>query len=206
MIHETIKQLAVDINSLSPHPRNIRQGDVGAISESLKNNGQYRPIVVQKSTNQILAGNHTWQAAKSLGWKKIAATFIDVDDDRALRILLVDNKTNDLASYDENELADLLQELSASEQGLLGTNFDGDELDDLLFKLQGTVGMVSEGYSISDLTDKYLQNEIKNLSLPYEKEQIEEIKKRLTTLMDKMNLNSFSEVVWQLVENDYENN
>jgi hypothetical protein len=204
MIHSAINKLAVDIDSLVPHPRNVREGDVGAISESLKHNGQYRPIVVQKSTNHILAGNHTWKAAKALGWDKIAVTYVDVDDERSLRILLADNKTNDLASYDENQLAELLQELAGSEESLSGTNFDGDDLDDLLFKLQGTAGMVADGFSITDLTDKYLQNEIKNLSLPYEKEQIEEIKKRLTQLMDLMQVESFSEVVWQLVENRYE--
>jgi hypothetical protein len=50
---------------------NVRQGDIGAISESLKAHGQYRPIVVDKRTNRILAGNHTWKAAKSLGWTQI---------------------------------------------------------------------------------------------------------------------------------------
>jgi hypothetical protein len=138
MIHKDIQKLSVDIESLIPHPRNVRQGDVGAISQSLEHNGQYRPIVVQKTTNHILAGNHTWKAAQALGWKKIAVTFVDVDDERALRILLADNKTNDLATYDDNQLAGLLQELSETEQGLLGTVFDGDDLDQLLADLENT--------------------------------------------------------------------
>jgi hypothetical protein len=36
MIHDELTQLTVAIDSVKNHPRNIRQGDVGAISQSLK--------------------------------------------------------------------------------------------------------------------------------------------------------------------------
>lgn len=127
------EQIAID--DLMPHPANVRQGDVGAISESLRVHGQYRPIVVQRNTRHILAGNHTWRAAKALGWKHIAATILDVDDDQALRILLVDNRSNDIATYDDSGLADLLQQLAATERQLEGTGFDLDDLDLLLSDL-----------------------------------------------------------------------
>jgi ParB-like chromosome segregation protein Spo0J len=99
----------VALNTLTLHPKNVRQGDVGAIVESLNLHGQYRPIVAQKSTGYILAGNHTWKAASALGWKEIAVTYVDVDDDQAARILLVDNRANDLATYDDVSLANLLR-------------------------------------------------------------------------------------------------
>jgi hypothetical protein len=131
-----IEFATVDIGTVQPHPKNVRQGDIGAISESLKAHGQYRPIVVDRRTNQILAGNHTWRAAKSLGWSQIAVGFIETkDDDDATRILLADNRTTDLASYDDAGLADLLKELIASDEGLEGTLFDGDALDQLLMDL-----------------------------------------------------------------------
>ena len=123
----------IHIGTIQPHPKNARQGDIGAISESLKAHGQYRPIVVDKRTNLILAGNHTWSAAKSLGWTEIAVGYIETkDDDDALRILLADNKSNDLASYDESGLIDLLKQLVTTDEGLMGTLFDGDELDQLI--------------------------------------------------------------------------
>jgi ParB-like chromosome segregation protein Spo0J len=131
MIREELQHLAIDIDQLHPHPRNVRQGDVGAISESLRIHGQYRTIVYQQSSNRILAGNHTWKAAKALGWKQIAATPIICDDDQALRILIADNKANDLATYDEPELTELLKELAATSNELEGTLFDLQELDDL---------------------------------------------------------------------------
>lgn len=138
MIREELAYLTVPIDEVSNHPRNVRQGDVGAIAESLKEHGQYRPIVVQRSTGYVLAGNHTLKAAKALGWKKVAVTYVECDDERALRILLADNRTNDLATYDDGALAELLKELTESETGLAGTMYDGDALDQLLSDLAET--------------------------------------------------------------------
>jgi hypothetical protein len=127
---------SVSIDDVQPHPKNVRQGDIGAISESLTAHGQYRAIVVQKSTGHILAGNHTWKAAKALNWKQIEAHMIDCDDDRAMRIMLADNRANDLASYDDAALAELLKELNATDLGLDGTMFDGDALDRLVADIE----------------------------------------------------------------------
>jgi DNA modification methylase len=132
MIRKELEHLAINIDDIHTHPANVRQGDVGAICESLKAHGQYRAIVFQQSTRRILAGNHTWKAAKALGWTQIAATPVICDDQQALRILLADNKANDLASYDEPELIELLKQLADTDEGLLGTLFDEDELDSLI--------------------------------------------------------------------------
>ena len=132
----------VPIERLKPYEKNPRKGNVKAIAESLATNKQYRPIVVQKSTRKILAGNHTWLAAKSLGWDKVAAVLIDVDSEAAKRIVLADNRTNDLAEYDDAILAELLQSLDSTEgtgysetdvQAILNTVMDSvDEIDDQL--------------------------------------------------------------------------
>jgi hypothetical protein len=53
----------VPVDSLETHPRNVNQGDIGAIYESIGANGFYGAIVAQKSTGRILAGNHRNQAA-----------------------------------------------------------------------------------------------------------------------------------------------
>jgi site-specific DNA-methyltransferase (adenine-specific) len=132
VIRKEISDLAVPITDIQPHPNNVRQGDVGAITESLKQHGQYRPIVVQKSTGYILAGNHTYKAAKALKWKQIAATYVDCDDDQATRILLMDNRANDLAAYDDGALAEMLKQLMETEDQLAGTGFDPDDLQQIL--------------------------------------------------------------------------
>lgn len=155
--------------------------------------------MVQQSTGFILAGNHTYKAAVALKWKEVAATFVDVDDEQALRILLVDNRANDLAMYDDAALAEVLKYLDSTATGLVGTLFDGDDLDDLVFKLEGSLGFVADGLSAVDLKDSYDNQEIRNLSLPYDRDQIETIKQRLADLMKKTGAPSFSDVVWNLV-------
>jgi DNA modification methylase len=121
----------VPIDDLVPFPGNPRRGNVAAIKHSLEQNGQYRPIVVRRQTMEVLAGNHTMQAAKELGWTEIAVTFVDCDEEQAKRIALVDNRTNDLATYDDAELAALLTELPSLE----GTGYDQAALDELLDSL-----------------------------------------------------------------------
>lgn len=129
------EQQLVPVGSLLLHPDNVRQGDVGAISVSLQAHGQYRPIVVQQSTGYVLAGNHTLKAATTLGWTEIAVTYVDVTDDEARRILLVDNRSNDLASYDDQGLSDFLTELIESPLGLTGTGYEPEDLDDMIAAL-----------------------------------------------------------------------
>jgi hypothetical protein len=130
-IAPNLQDLLIDVKELTEYPDNTRQGDVGAIVTSLQENGQYRPIVVNKRTMQILAGNHTYQAAVHLNWEKIAVTFVDVDEDTAKRIVLIDNRTNDLADYDYPALVEQLKELTETEKSLVGTGFNLDDLDDL---------------------------------------------------------------------------
>jgi hypothetical protein len=199
-----MEQLTIEIDAVTPHPRNVREGDIGAISESLKANGQYKPIVYQPSTGHILAGNHTWKAAKALGWKTIGATAFDCTDEQALRILIADNRASDLATYNDKELFDVLQELADSVEGLQGTLYDGDELDDLAYRLQGSQGFVAEGLTLGELKDNYENNDVRNLSLPYDREKIELIKQRLETVRKKMDVETFSDVVWNLVEKQYD--
>jgi ParB-like chromosome segregation protein Spo0J len=127
----SIEELKVPIAALRPYPQNPRLGDVEAIKRSLQRNGQYRAIVVNRRTMEVLAGNHTVRAAEGLGWREIAATFVEVDDEQARRIMLVDNRTSDLAGYDLEGLAELLSELP----DLDGTGYDRRALDALLDEL-----------------------------------------------------------------------
>ena len=123
----------VAVSKLHLHPDNPRQGDVGAIVESIEANGWYGTLVAQKSTGRVLAGNHRLQAAQALDMKEVPVYWVDVEDNEAQRILLAHNRTSDLATYDDNILADLLKDMALNqENGLTGTGYDGDDLDDLL--------------------------------------------------------------------------
>lgn len=131
-----LQTVRVPVGDLVPYPGNSRQGDVGAVCQSLEAHGQFRPLVVQRSTMQVLAGNHTLEAARQLKWPEVAVHLLDVDDEQARRINLIDNRTSDLATNDDAALAELLQSLVDTDAGLDGTGFDGDDLDDLMASLE----------------------------------------------------------------------
>lgn len=140
MIPDTLNALVVPIDGLHVYPGNPRRGRLDVLKASLERHGQYRPIVVNSRTMQVLAGNHTMMAARELGWSELAATFVDVDDDTAARIVLVDNRASDLATDDDDELAALLSHLADSEAGLDGTGYGDDDLRQLLDQLSGAEG------------------------------------------------------------------
>ena len=133
----TVEQVPID--SVTEHPQNARRGDVDAIATSLQIHGQYAPIVVQKSTGHVLKGNHTLRAARELAWDTIAAVFVDVDDDRATRIMLIDNATSDVSDYDAPALQELIDQL---EGDLQGTGYDEASIDELLRTLVGELPKV----------------------------------------------------------------
>lgn len=145
----TIEHVSPEV--LTQHPENPRRGNVEIIAESLLANGQYKPLVVSKRTNHVLAGNHTLQAIELIatGWRpagwseedellaeariaelaSVAITVIDVDAEGERRVLAVDNRSSDLGSYDNAALVALLDSLGALE----GSGYTDDDLDTLRF-------------------------------------------------------------------------
>ncbi|HCG3003807.1 TPA: ParB N-terminal domain-containing protein, partial [Corynebacterium striatum] len=98
------------ISQLKFYPGNARRGDIDLIAESLQRLGQYKPVVVNTGgkcpelADTILAGNHTVMAAQRLGWDSVDVHLVDLDADTAKRVVIVDNKANDEATYEVEEL------------------------------------------------------------------------------------------------------
>lgn len=136
-IRPELERLAKPIKSMEPHPRNPRKGNVDGIAESLERFGQMRPILLQKETGYVVAGNHTRYAAMKLGWTHIAAVEVKMDDETALSYLLADNRWSDVATNDDEALLEILNELEAMGH-LAGTGYsetDVDELEKMLEEL-----------------------------------------------------------------------
>ncbi len=121
----------VPVGALKHHPRNPNVGAMREINESVAANGFYGAIVAQRSTSYVLAGNHRLRAAKANGIAEVPVTWVDCDDDEALRILLADNRLARLAHYDEGVLSSVLAEMAESAAGLRGTGFDAAALASL---------------------------------------------------------------------------
>jgi hypothetical protein len=121
-------QAGVPVTELRYYPGNARRGNVQAVAESLRVNGQFRPLLVQESTGYVLGGNHTLQAGREvLGYERMDVTWIDCDDATARRILLADNKTGDASTYDDEALLALLQQ----DEDLNGTGWAVEEREQL---------------------------------------------------------------------------
>ena len=135
VISQEYEQVSVDL--IKPHDRNVNQGDTGKIYQSITDNGFYGACIVQRSSRRILAGSHRWGAAKQAGMPAVPVIWADVDDDAALRIMLSDNATARAGNDNPAALAELLAELAATDKGLLGTAFSGDDLDQLISDLAG---------------------------------------------------------------------
>jgi hypothetical protein len=124
--------VVVDVEEISQHPDNANNGDVDAIEESIEVNGFFAPILVQRSTGHILVGNHRYLAAYRLGARQVPVIYLDVDAERAKRIMLADNRTARLGHDDEALLADALRDLYATDVGLAGTGYGSEDFEKLL--------------------------------------------------------------------------
>lgn len=135
MIVAALSALAVPIDSIKPDPQNVRrhpEPNRQAIKKSLQGFQQRKPIVVNKRTMIIEAGNGLWQEMKSLGAKEIAAVFVDDTDEQAKAYGIMDNRSAELAEWDIPALKDVLQDLDNGSLDMDLTGFDSKALEDLM--------------------------------------------------------------------------
>jgi hypothetical protein len=159
-IHESLLSLAVDIDTLIPLDNNPRRGDVAAIMSSYKEFGQIKPIVIRPNddgTATVIAGNHQLQAAKQLGWNKIAAVPYDVDGERAIAFAIADNRTMELGYTEPEllnevilELADVYPELMT---GLGWDEFSTAEIEQKVIRQDNRVIEPGAGFVPPVITD-----------------------------------------------------
>jgi len=125
----------IDITQLSSDPANARkhsQRNIEAIASSLRRFGQQKPIVVDKS-NVVRAGNGTLEAARHLGWDQIDVVFTTLESSEATAFAIADNRTAELAEWNDDVLAASLQGLDEELQAAAG--YEGKELEQILSTL-----------------------------------------------------------------------
>lgn len=132
-ITEQLQPLAISIDMLHPDPSNARrhgEKNIEAIKSSLSMFGQRKPVVVQRNGMIVRAGNGTLAAAKALGWKEIAAVVIDDDSATAVQFAIADNRTGELAEWDDETLATLLDGMDEETRNSLA--FDEKDLREIM--------------------------------------------------------------------------
>lgn len=131
-IHPQLAGLAMPVEALTPDPKNARKHDqrnVDAIADSLREHGQRKPIVAQKVGERLVvrAGNGTLEAARKLGWERLAVLVVDEGDREATRYALRDNRTAELAEWDDEALRQALRECAESEAEIAALGWNPDE-------------------------------------------------------------------------------
>lgn len=120
-IIEQLWPLVVPIGDLILDPQNARQHgkkNIGAIVESLRRYKQREPIVVNKPTGIVLAGNGRVLAARELGWEYLAVVYAEDDEKDARGFALADNRTAELAEWDGEKLQETIRVLREDDEAL----------------------------------------------------------------------------------------
>lgn len=127
----------VKIDALDLDPKNARKHDdknLKAIADSLQQFGQRKPIVVWGKT--VVAGNGTLVAARSLGWSEISVVYVPEgwSADQVKAYALADNRSAELAEWDDKVLASQLLELDEAgfDISTLGFELPVAELTDVV--------------------------------------------------------------------------
>jgi DNA modification methylase len=133
----SMKAELVPIDSISLDPANLRrhpERNLSSIVASLKRFGQQRPILVD-AAGIVRAGNGTLMAAKQLGYKEIEIVRSGLEGSEATAYAIADNRTAELAEWDDDALAETLSALQIEDEELFeATGFDATELDAMVLR------------------------------------------------------------------------
>lgn len=106
----------ISINKIDPSPHQARTelGNIEELMASIKEKGILQPIIVREKNNrfEIIAGERRCIAAKNVGLKDIACIEMNVSDNEAMELALIENlQRKDLSVFEEadglNALADM---------------------------------------------------------------------------------------------------
>lgn len=136
MTTEYIETRMIPLAELTAFPGNARRGNRKKLLESLEANGQYRSLNVRLKDDGdlvVLCGNNTLEALEARGDEAARCEIVRCDDQTALRVNLVDNKSNDEATYDDEARARIILLLDGE---LSGSGYDEDEVDALVARFE----------------------------------------------------------------------
>lgn len=144
----------VALGHIHENPDNPRRNDeaVPAVAESIRRFGFNSPILVD-GDGQIIAGHTRFKAAQVLGLGSVPVirlTHLSAAEARAFNI--ADNKTAEIAQWDEYKLLEIVQQLQAEDGTLLpALGFSGTELSELVAKLGDPSATMAE--ALAELPD-----------------------------------------------------
>lgn len=126
----------IKITELKPseyNPRKISKEERSKLKNSIERFGYVEPIIVNKTTGNIVGGHQRLDVLKELKIEEVDVVEIDINTNEEKALNLALNKIS--GEWDEDKLKDLLKGLDQEDKDLLEvTGFNDDELKDLLFE------------------------------------------------------------------------
>ena len=122
------------VAELCSDPANARrhgERNMEAITASLRRFGQQKPIVVDR-TGVVVAGNGTLEAARKLGWLSILGVETALQGTDRTAYAIADNRTGELAEWDDEILAAQLKALQEEDIDLDSLGFSDEDLARLM--------------------------------------------------------------------------
>ena len=117
----------IDVRDVMPYEHNPRKNEdaVEYVMNSIRDFGFKQPLVLDEN-HVIIVGHTRWMAAKRLGMKEVPCVIAsDLSEEKARAYRLADNKTNEIAEWDNKEL-----------QAELDALYDAIEMDRYGFAIQ----------------------------------------------------------------------
>lgn len=199
----------IKVAALKQDPANARQHNqrnLETIQKSLMQFGQRKPLVVHQDT--VIAGNGTLQAAIGLGWTDVDITRVPDEwtADQIAAYAVADNRTSDLAAWDEEVLLDILADLSEYDL-LQAAGFTDTEIDDLRAIVEEAEPdithptNVTTSLTLDDLAERYANRATRQLVSDYPNHVFVWLVERLGRLRLEQDLESNSRAIVLLVEN-----
>ena len=71
-----------DVKPNSYNPNRQSDRDFELLLKSMKEDGFTQPVIVQKSTGEIVDGEHRWRASQALGMEKIPVVYVEMTDEQ----------------------------------------------------------------------------------------------------------------------------
>lgn len=161
-----MKVKSVKLSEIFPYYDNPRDNTnaVEPTKESIKRFGYVKPILVDKA-GVIIAGHTRYVAAYQLGMEFVPVVYSDMDDEKAKKYRILDNKLAEKSSFDEDQL---LEELRNMEVPTDMQAFFFEDINQMLNFSLDSINQQAEEYG--GFQDDYSQVEEENFEAPSNEE------------------------------------
>jgi hypothetical protein len=157
-----MKVKSVKLSEIFPYYDNPRDNSnaVEPTKESIKRFGYVKPILVDKA-GVIIAGHTRYLAAFQLGMEFVPVVYSDMDDEKAKKYRILDNKLAEKSSFDEDQL---LEELRSMEEPSEMQAFFFEDISQMLSFSLDSINQQAEEYG--GFQEDYSQVEGENFEAP----------------------------------------